>query len=150
VLVDGVRGFDEMSLAALDASQKILVVLTQDVPAVRNAKRCLDLFRRLGYGDSKVSLLVNRFQKNPDLSPRVIEETTGLPVAGTLANDFQAAITAINRGLPLLSVAPRSRLTKDIEHLVPLLVERTANANKGGFFRNLLARKADHGPAGTT
>jgi pilus assembly protein CpaE len=150
VLVDGVRGFDEMSLAALDASQKILVVLTQDVPAVRNAKRCLDLFRRLGYGDNKVSLLVNRFQKHPDITVRVIEETTGLHVAGTLSNDYQAAITAINRGMPLMSVAPRSRLTKDIDHLVPLLADQSHGPTKVGFFRNLLARKADNGTAGTT
>jgi pilus assembly protein CpaE len=150
VLVDGVRGFDEMSLAALDASQKIMVVLTQDVPAVRNAKRCLDLFRRLGYGDNKVSLLLNRFQKNPDITSRVIEETTGLPLAGTLSNDFHAAISAINRGMPLQSVAPRSRLTRDIEQLVPLLVEASPNGAKAGFFRNLLSRKVDNGAAGTT
>ena len=150
VLVDGVRGFDEMSLAALDASQKIMVVLTQDVPAVRNAKRCLDLFRRLGYGDSKVSLLLNRFQKNPDITSRVIEETTGLPLAGTLSNDFHAAISAINRGMPLQSVAPRSRLTRDIDQLVPLLVEASPNGAKAGFFRNLLSRKVDNGAAGTT
>jgi pilus assembly protein CpaE len=150
VLVDGVRGFDEMSLAALDASQKILVVLTQDVPAVRNAKRCLDLFRRLGYADAKVNLVVNRFQKNPDITARVIEETTGLALMATLGNDFQVAITAINRGVPLHTVAPRSRLTKDIEHLADLLGERAHNGAKGGFFRNLLSRKVDHGPAGTT
>ena len=150
VLVDGVRGFDEMSLAALDASQKILVVLTQDVPAVRNAKRCLDLFRRLGYNENKVQLVVNRYQKNPDITTRVVEEMTGMRVSRTLSNDFAAAITAINRGVPLQSVAPRSRLTKDIEQLVPLLVERSRNAGKAGFFRNLLSRKADNGAAGTT
>jgi pilus assembly protein CpaE len=150
VLVDGVRGFDEMSLAALDASQKILVVLTQDVPAVRNAKRCLDLFRRLGYNENKVQLVVNRYQKNPDITTRVVEEMTGMRVSRTLSNDFAAAITAINRGVPLQSVAPRSRLTKDIEQLVPLLVERSRNAGKAGFFRNLLSRKADNGAAGTS
>jgi pilus assembly protein CpaE len=150
VLVDGVRGFDEMSLAALDASQKILIVLTQDVPAVRNTKRCLDLFRRLGYGDAKVTLVLNRYQKDPDITPQVVEEMTGLPVGQTLSNDFAAAITAINRGLPLQSVAPRSRLTKDIEHMVALLVERNQGPGKPGFFRNLLSRRADDGPAGTS
>jgi pilus assembly protein CpaE len=146
VLVDGVRGFDEMSLAALDASQKIMVVLTQDVPAVRNAKRCLDLFRRLGYGDSKVTLVLNRFQKNPDITSRVVEEMTGLPVGHTLSNDFGAAITAINRGLPLQSVAPRSPLTKDIDQMVELLVERAPAMGKSGFLRNLLFRRSGDGP----
>lgn len=150
VLVDGVRGFDEMSLAALDSSQKILLVLTQDVPAVRNAKRCLDLFRRLGYDDSKLILVANRYQKDPDISTQVIEEMVGLPVARTLGNDFQAAITSINRGIPLQDASPRSKLTKDIEQLVPLLANRNQAAAKTGFFRNLLSRKGDNGSAGTT
>jgi pilus assembly protein CpaE len=150
VLVDGVRGFDEMSLAALDGSQKILVVLTQDVPAVRNAKRCLDLFRRLGYAEGKIQLLLNRYQKHPDITLHVVEATTGVPVAATLSNDFASAIAAINRGMPLQSVAPRSKLTKDIENLVPLLIEQSQRSNKPGFFRNLLSRKADNGSARET
>jgi pilus assembly protein CpaE len=143
VLVDGVRGFDEMSLAALDASQKIMVILTQDVPAVRNTKRSLDLFRRMGYSDSKLSLVLNRYQKSPDITPQVVEETTGLPVRHTLSNDYAAAISAINRGLPLQTVAPRSNLTKDIEQMVEFLVEKTRMRAKNGFWRNLLSRRSD-------
>lgn len=143
VLVDGVRGFDEMSLAALDATQKIMIVLTQDVPAVRNAKRCLDLFRRLGFGDSKVSLVLNRYQKDPDITPQVVEEATGLQVNYTLSNDFGAAISAINRGLPLQTVAPRSRLSKDIEQMVELLIERKREPPKVGFLRGLWSRRSD-------
>jgi pilus assembly protein CpaE len=141
VLIDGVGGFDEMALAALDGSQKILMVLTQDVPSVRNAKRCLDLFRRLGYPDSKVTLVLNRYQDDPDITPHVVEEMTGVPVGLTLANDFAAAINAINRGLPLQSVAPRSQLTKDIEKMVGALVGKSRPPRKRGFFRNLLSRR---------
>jgi pilus assembly protein CpaE len=150
VLVDGVRGFDEMSLAALDASQKILMVLTQDVPAVRNAKRCLDLFRRIGYSESKASIIVNRYHKDSEITTQVIQETIGLRVAHTLANDFPAAIGSINRGVPLQSLAPRSNLTKDIENLVPLLVDRKKPVQRQGFFRNLLSRRTENGAAGTT
>jgi pilus assembly protein CpaE len=143
VLVDGVRGFDEMSLAALDASQKVMVILTQDVPAVRNTKRCLDIFRRLGYSDSSLNLVLNRYQKSPDITPQVVQETIGLPVSHTLSNDYAAAITAINRGLPLQTVAPRSTLTRDIEQMVELLVDKNRMRSKSGFWRNLLSRKSD-------
>jgi pilus assembly protein CpaE len=148
VLVDGVRGFDEMALAALDASQRILVVLTQDVPAVRNAKRCIDLYHRLGYSDGKLTLVLNRHQKNPEITPKVIEDMVGLPVAHTLSNDFGAAMESMNRGVPLHSVAPRSRLTKDIEKLVPLLIERGRNETRPSFLRNLLSRRAENGVTG--
>ena len=39
--------------------------MTQEVPAVRNAQRCLEVFRRLGYPQEKVHVLVYRFQKEP-------------------------------------------------------------------------------------
>jgi pilus assembly protein CpaE len=150
ILVDGVRGFDEMSLAALDASQKILMVLTQDVPAVRNAKRCLDLFRRIGYNQDKASIIVNRYHKDSEITSQVIQEMIGVRVAHTLANDFPAAIGSINRGVPLQSLAPRSKLTKDIEDLVPLLVERNKSTQRLGFFKSLLSRRSDNGAAGAT
>jgi pilus assembly protein CpaE len=151
IVVDGIRGFDELSLAVLDASQKVLMVLTQDVPAVRNTKRCLDLFRRLGYGDTKVQLVLNRFQKDSKITPEVIADTVGLPVTHTLSNDFASAIESINRGLLLYDVAPRSRLTKDIEALAPLLAGAPLmGQRRSGFFSKLLSKKADNGTPGTS
>jgi pilus assembly protein CpaE len=152
IVVDGVRGFDELSLAVLDASQKLLMVLTQDVPAVRNTKRCLDLFRRLGYGDTKVQLILNRYQRDSKITPEVIADTVGLPVSHTLSNDFASAIESINRGLLLYDIAPRSKLTKDIELLAPLLSGQPPSGGRrtAGFFRSLLSKKGEDGSTGTT
>jgi pilus assembly protein CpaE len=144
IIVDGVRGFDEMSLSVLDASQKIVMVLTQDVPAVRNTKRCLDLFRRLGYPEGKIMLVLNRYQKDSKITPDVIADTVGAPVAATVANDFAAAIESINRGLMLSDAAPRSRLTKDIDALAPVLQGHVKEGiRRGGFLRNLWSKRED-------
>ena len=132
LVVDGVRGFDELSLAVLDASQQIVMVLTQDVPSVRSTKRCLELFRRLGYDDRKIQLVLNRYQRDSKITPEVIAEAVGLPVAHTLSNDFASAIEAINRGLMLQDVAPRSPLTRDIEALAPLLAGEDRARGRAG------------------
>lgn len=121
VVIDGVRGFDEIALAALDASDRVVMVLTQDVPAVRNTQRCLELFNRLGYGTDKLMLVLNRYQKGSKITNQVVSETLGVHLAHEVANDFVALIGAINRGLLLNEVAPRSRLTKDIDDLAPLV-----------------------------
>ncbi|HET6149881.1 MAG TPA: AAA family ATPase [Polyangia bacterium] len=121
VVIDGIRGFDEISLAALDASQHVLMVLTQDVPAVRNGVRCLETFRRLHYDEAKVRVVLNRYQKASKITLGVIGETLRLPVAHALGNDFASVIDAINRGLLLKDAAPRARLTQDIQDLVPLV-----------------------------
>ena len=68
VIVDGVRGFDELSLAALDGSQHVFLVLTQDVPAVRNGQRCLELFGRLQY-DQAGSRCCSTATRRPPRSP---------------------------------------------------------------------------------
>lgn len=142
VIVDGVRGFDEMSLAALDASQSLLMVLTQDVPAVRNAQRCLELFGRLGYDQQKVKLILNRYQKASKITLDVIGDTLKVPVAHTISNDFVSIIDAINRGVLLVEAAPRAKLTQDIADLVSIVggepvVERE---RPKGFLRGLLSR----------
>jgi pilus assembly protein CpaE len=145
LVIDGVDGFDEMSLAILDASQQIVMVLTQDVPAVRSTKRCLELFRRLGYDERKVKLVVNRYQRQSKISSEVIAEAVGLPVTHTLSNDFASAIESINRGLMLADLAPRSPLTRDIEALAPVLGGMTNGHERRGFLRGLWSRKGSDG-----
>ena len=118
VIVDGVRGFDELSLAALDGSQHVFLVLTQDVPAVRNGQRCLELFGRLQYDQNRIKLLLNRYQKASKITTEVVSETLGHPLTHTIANDFILLIDAINRGVLLTDAAPRAKITQDIEALI--------------------------------
>ena len=147
VIVDGVRGFDEMALATLDASQVLLMVLTQDVPAVRNAQRCIELFGRLGYDQQKVKLVLNRYQKASKITLEVIGDTLKVPVAHTIANDFVSIIDAINRGVLLVEAAPRAKLTQDISDLVSIVSGETVEekARPKSFLRGLLSRRVADG-----
>jgi pilus assembly protein CpaE len=146
LIIDGINGFDERSLAVLDASQHLVMLLTQDVPAVRSAKRCLELFRRLGYDDRKIKLVLNRYQRQSKISGEVVSEALGLPVSHTISNDFATAIEAINRGVMLQELAPRSPLTRDIEAMAPLfLTDQSTGPERRGFFRGLWSRKGQDG-----
>jgi pilus assembly protein CpaE len=148
VLLDGVKGFDEISLAALDASQHVLMVLTQDVPAVRNGQRCLELFGRLGYDHTKVKLILNRYQKSSKITLEVVAETLKVPVAHAISNDFVSVIDAINRGLLLRDAAPRAKLTQDIQGLVQLVAgARRGDAPRRSFLGGLFGKKVADGSA---
>ncbi len=142
VVIDGVHGFDEVSLLALDESRRVLLTLTQDVPAVRNAQRCIELFKSLGYPDEKIELTLNRFQKNAKISPELITETTGLSIGAVVANDFDAVIRSINHGVMLVDEAPSSRMVRDFEELARVVTGAGAPPAKGGLFKNLFLRKA--------
>ena len=97
VIVDGVRGFDELSLAALDSSQHVFMTLTQDVPAVRNGQRCLELFGRLQYDQGRIKLLLNRYQKASKIIDRRRRRDAG---AAADAHDQQRLPVADRRHQP--------------------------------------------------
>jgi pilus assembly protein CpaE len=146
VIVDGVRGFDELSLAALDGSQHVFMTLTQDVPAVRNGQRCLELFGRLQYDQNRIKLLLNRYTKASKITIEVVGETLGQSLTHTISNDFLLLIDAINRGVLLTEVAPRARITQDIEGLIPhLLPERAPRLRRQSLLGTLFGKKVADG-----
>jgi pilus assembly protein CpaE len=146
VIVDGVRGFDEVSLAALDGSQHVFLTLTQDVPAVRNGQRCLELFGRLQYDQNRIKLLLNRYQKASKITTEVVSETLGHPLTHTIANDFILLIDAINRGVLLTDAAPRAKITQDIEALIEhLMPEKMPRMRRQSLLGTLFGKKVADG-----
>ncbi|WP_242395678.1 AAA family ATPase [Anaeromyxobacter oryzisoli] len=131
VMVDGLRGLDDLALAAVEASDRILLVLTQEIPAVRDARRCVDLLRRLGCED-KVTVVVNRHRKGQQIDDAVIADTVGLPVGAVIANDYPAVIQAVNRGAFVADDAPRAQVTRDLAALAETLVPAMPGAARAG------------------
>jgi pilus assembly protein CpaE len=145
VVLDGVHGFDERSLAALDASDRVVLVVTQEVLSVRSAQRCVAIFRKLGYGDDKLRVVVNRHQKNANITKDVIAQTIGVPAAATVANDFQAFVRAVNRGGMLLEEARRPQVARDVAALADLLAPAAAPAQKVGILGRWFGSRVANG-----
>jgi pilus assembly protein CpaE len=144
VFVDGIRAFDEIGLAALDAADRILIPVTQEVPAVRSAQRCVDVFRKLGYAETKVQVVVNRFHKSSNITCDVIAETIGVPVAATVANDYAALQRAMHGGKTLQEEAPRSAAARDVQALAQLVGGVRAPRPRGVLER-LFSKGEAHG-----
>jgi pilus assembly protein CpaE len=141
VVLDGLRGFDERSIAALDASHRVLMVMAQNVPALKNAQRCLEVFRRLGYGDDKIKAIVNRYLKADPIDLESMVDSLGVSITGVLSNDYATAMAAINKGALLRDTAPRSRLTQDLQRLAVAVGGAGMQKKGSGFFRNLFGQK---------
>jgi pilus assembly protein CpaE len=144
VVVDGLRTLDEAAVAVLDACDQILLVTTQEVPAVRRAQRFVGLLRRLGHDGSRLRLVVNRHAKGAEVGSALITSNIGLPVSATISSDYAALIHAINRGRLLVEDAPNSPVLRDIAALEPLIGYRASE--KPSLLKRLFAQKADHAP----
>lgn len=135
VIVDGIRDFRDTALAALDAADRIAVTMTQDVPSLKNASRCLAVFKRLGYGPDKLRLVVNRFHKRSTLDRDTISDALGRGIDATVANDYPVVVRAINEGVLLAQAAPHADVTGDIRNLLPALDLTPVEEKQRHWFR---------------
>src|SRR5947209_6316047 len=117
VVIDPQHTFDAITLAALDQSDEILLVLTLDIPAIRSTQRALQIFDRLGYPRHKIHIVVNRFSKQIDLDRRQVERYLGERVMGYVQSDYKTAVNSINLGQPLVASDPASRIATELRQI---------------------------------
>ena len=117
VVLDPQHTFDAITLAALDQSDEIILVLTLDIPAIRSTQRALKIFDRLGYPRKKVRVVVNRWSKQIELDLRQVEKFLGEPVVGFIPSDYQTAVASINLGQPLVKSESDSKIAHEIRRI---------------------------------
>jgi pilus assembly protein CpaE len=117
VVLDPQHTFDSITLAALDQSDEIILVLTLDIPAIRSTQRALEIFDRLGYPRKKVRIVVNRWSKQIDLELKQVEKFLGEPVVAFVPSDYQTAVSSINLGTPLVQSEPSSKIAVEIRRI---------------------------------
>jgi pilus assembly protein CpaE len=121
VVIDPQHTFDAITLAALDQSDEIVLVLTLDIPAIRSTQRALEIFDRLGYPRKKIRIIVNRWSKQIDLDLRQVEKFLGEPVVGFVPSDYQTAVGSINLGNPLVLSDSSSKIAQEIRRISEII-----------------------------
>jgi pilus assembly protein CpaE len=133
VVIDAPHVFNELTLEIFDRSSTILLVCEPSIPSVRAARRSLDIFHKLNFlvAPDRVRLVVNRRSDSSAISVPQLEETLGMPVFGTVSNDYSAVSMAINVGKPLVGSHDESRAGRDIASLVRKLMPSESPAENG-------------------
>jgi len=121
VVLDPQHTFDSITLAALDQSDEIVLVLTLDIPAIRSTQRALEIFDRLGYPRKKIRIVVNRWSKQIDLDLQQVEKFLGEPVVGFIPSDYQTAVTSINLGQPLVKSDAGCKISQEIRRIARII-----------------------------
>jgi pilus assembly protein CpaE len=127
VVMDLQHTFDPVTVAALDLADDILVVMTLDIPGIRNTKRALKVFERLGYPRGKIRVVVNRWSKHIDVELKKVEAHLDEQLIGFVPNDYAKVMNSINLGRPLVQSDPGSKITLEIKRIAAL-VENHNNA----------------------
>jgi pilus assembly protein CpaE len=138
IVVDLHPSYSQLNLAIFIVSDRILVPVTPDVPAIRAAVQFRDVARELGLLE-RVSLIINR--ANSGVSVDDIEKTVGLTSIALVRSAGMQLVRAANEGKTLIDRYPRELITGDFSSLADKLTgKRTDRPQRAGF--RLFGRKA--------
>lgn len=103
VVVDCPPGLTDGTLACLAQSDQIAIVMTAELPSVRNAVRYIEYLARLEQDSNRVQIVLNRHSKRGPLSDERIEKALGRQIFLRVPNSYHEVIRAINAGAPIES-----------------------------------------------
>jgi pilus assembly protein CpaE len=103
VVVDCPPGLTDGTLACLAQSDHIAIVMTAELPSVRNVIRYTEHLTRLGHDPNRIQIVLNRHSKRGPLTDERIEKALGRQISLRVPNCYHEVIRAINAGAPIES-----------------------------------------------
>jgi len=122
IIVDVPKEFDEIVAAAVEKSHQVVFVTEMDIPSLKNSRRAIDLFHRVGVAQTNIRLVLNRYIKSKVIDAEAVEKALATKVFWTLPNDYPTAISAINQGIPIVTAASKTDLARGYRGLAERLV----------------------------
>ena len=122
VILDMGVDMGDCAVSALEMADTILFIVNEDIAALHDAKRSIKVMEALNLQD-KIKIVVN---KDGISNIKVKDVANLLETAPVLVvpYDAKAALPAVNRGIPMLSCAPRSKASKAIRAYARSLVRK--------------------------
>lgn len=108
VIVDASSMLTEVVLGALDHSDLVVLITTQEIPSIKNARLFMDLSQILKIQRQRILFVVNRYDKRIGILPEKIGESFKHEVSAVIPFDDRVVVPSINRGVPFMT-GDRSR-----------------------------------------
>jgi pilus assembly protein CpaE len=102
VVVDTCSILTDPVLAAVDLSDAIILVTTQDIPAIKNARLFLDLLQTMGIDREHIVFVMNKFDKRIGITPDRVGDNLKQKISVVIPLDERVVIPAVNRGVPFM------------------------------------------------
>ncbi len=103
VIIDCPPGLTDGTRACISQSEQVAIVMTAELPSVRNTVRYIEHLSKLGYSSSSIHVVLNRHSKKGPLSDDRIEKALGRAISLRVPNSYNEVIRAINSGAPISS-----------------------------------------------
>jgi len=119
ILVDTPAAISDITLACLEISDQILIMVNQDLPALRHARMNLEILEKLGLA-GRHRLVLNRC-RTEGLKVKDLEKHISAAIWADLPEDSEVVLNSINKGHPFVLTRPGTEITDAFHRLSSLL-----------------------------
>jgi pilus assembly protein CpaE len=123
IIVDTSSTLDDVVLNVLDLSDKIIVVTTPEIPAIKDAKLFFEVTEALEYRRERIMFVLNKADKRINIRAEDIEANIKYKIEAQLPLDERAVTTAVNQGVPYVLGDKNSLLTQSTLKMATRLME---------------------------
>lgn len=149
-IVDTSSAMTPATLAVFDEADLVVVVVTPEITALRNAARLLRLAGQLGYPADKLLLTLNRADTSRLINRSVVEEHLRRPVSVAIPSDGKTVLDALNAGELLIETRPDNRVAECIAQLAREVAGRFGWTAQAAAARAATAPAAGAAPTAPT
>jgi pilus assembly protein CpaE len=126
VVVDTSSTLTDVVLSAIDLSDIVVLMVTQDIPSINNARLFLDLVDVLEINRSQIVFIMNRHDKRIGITPEAIGDNLKQKIVAILPLDEKVVVPSINRGVQFVVNNKAKPIAKAIFDLAEVVRERIA------------------------
>ncbi|MDP4153381.1 MAG: AAA family ATPase [Bacillota bacterium] len=124
IIIDTPPSFNDTTLAAIECSDRILLVAGVDISTLKNARSCVGTFASLQQRD-KLRIVINCEQPSM-ITVKDVEQMLDMPIFARIKSDNRTALDCLNRGTPVVCALPHSKLAKEFSALAVKLTTEEA------------------------
>jgi pilus assembly protein CpaE len=126
VVVDTSCHLSEFNLEVIEMAQRILVMTTLTIPAIKDAKLALKVLESLNIDSGSILLIVNQSDGHSDFNRDSIEQNLRHPVSAQLPYEAKIVSESVTRGTPFVTLNPDANISRAVRDLVDLVAPQEA------------------------
>jgi pilus assembly protein CpaE len=125
IVVDTASDLTETVQAALEVGDLVVLITTQDIPAIKNSNLFLSLADATGIRRNQILFVMNRYDKRVAITPERVGESLRQEIVVVIPFDDRIVSYSVNRGVPFMLDNNKSQpVGKSISQLADVIRER--------------------------
>lgn len=123
VIVDTASSLTNITASAINNTDLLILLTTQDIPSIKNSRLFLDEIDALGFDRKRIIFVMNKFDKRIGITPEKVSENLKQEITAVIPYE-ERVIVSVNRGIPFILVDKSRPLSRSILSLTEVVKQR--------------------------